>query len=128
LGRFLWSGHHAKPTWRDGQGAFRIAQGTFSRKVARIEGGWQVEDTFEPYRPFLVRWQFAPGVQISAISQNSWRLQRQDASFDIQVNGAAGEIGRAVVSPGFRQTAQAPFLELKTESEACVLRTKFLDC
>jgi hypothetical protein len=128
LGRFLWSGHHAKPAWRDGQGTLRIAQGTFSRKVTPIEGGWHVEDTVEPYRPFLVRWQFAPGAQISAISQYSWRLQRQDTNFDIQVSGGTGEIGRTVVSPGFRQTAQAPFLELKTESKACVLRTKFLNC
>jgi len=128
LGPFLWSGHHANPTWGDGRGTFSITEGTFSRKVSSLKDGWEVEDTFEPYQPFIVRWQFAPGAEIRQSGKDIWRLKRQEACFDIQVTGAGGDIGTAVVSPGFRQTAQAPFLELRTGGEACVLRTKFLSC
>lgn len=131
LGPFLWSSHHAIPTWHDGLRAeFKIPQGTFARKLIQMRQPptWQVHDSFDPYRPFIVRWQFAPDAEIQQSGEQTWRLKRQDAQFDIQVTGGAGEIGVAVVSPGFRQTAKAPFLELKTGSEACVLRTIFLSC
>lgn len=128
LGPFLWSGHHTRPEWHDGRGSFRIAHGTFFRKVTQVERGWQVEDTLEPHEPFVVRWQFGPDAQISATAEHSWRLNRQDASFGIEVSGAVGKIGSAVVSPGFRQTAVAPFLELRTGTKACLLRTEFLHC
>ena len=128
LGPFLWSEHHAVPTWSDGRGDLKLPQGTFSRKVLQVERGWEVQDAFEPYQPFIVRWQFAPGAEIVTTGKQTWRLKRQDAQFDIQVSGGTGEIGAAIVSPGFRQTAQAPFLELKTGSEACLLRTEFLNC
>ena len=128
LGPFLWSDHHATPTWHSGRGDLRIPQGTFSRRVTSVDRGWEVQDTFEPHQGFIVRWQFGPGADIHPVDNQTWRLKRQDAQFDIQVSGGAGEAGVAVVSPGFRQTAKAPFLELKTGSEACVLRTKFLSC
>lgn len=128
LGPFLWSEHHAQPVWTAGRGEFKIPQGMFSRSVTRLENGWQVEDTFMPHRRFIVRWQFAPRAELSASGKNSWRFKRREACFDIQVSGASGQIGEAVVSPAFRQTARAPFLELKTGGEACVLRTIFLSC
>ena len=128
LGPFLWSAHHAVPTWQEGRGQFQIPEGKFSRQVTQVENGWQVEDSFAPHRPFIVRWQFAPGAEIASTGNLSWRLKRQEARFDIQVSGGTGDIGQATVSPGFRQMAQAPFLELKTGSEACVLRTIFLTC
>jgi len=128
LGPFLWSQHHAKPKWHDGRGEFRIRQGTFVRKVTQVEKGWQVDDTFEPHQAFMVRWQFAPGAEIVSAGKQAWRLKRQDAQFDIQVSGGTGEIGATVVSPGFRQTAQAACLELKTGGQACILRTVFLNC
>ncbi len=128
LGPFLWSEHHSIPTWREGQGQFKIREGAFTRKVAQFDSGWEVQDAFEPYRPFIVRWQFAPGADLLSTGKETWRLKRQDAQFDIKVSGGTGELGMAVVSPAFRQTAKAPFLELKTGSEACVLRTIFLNC
>jgi hypothetical protein len=129
LGVFLWSEHHAKPTWKDGHAEFKTPQGMFSRAISKLANGWQVEDRLEPHQPFIVRWQFAPGAELGQKPEKgSWRLKRQDGCFDIQVSGGDGEMGNALVSPGFRQTAQAPFLELKTGSEACVLRTKILIC
>lgn len=128
LGPFLWSAHHSVPSWQKGCGKFRIPQGTFGRKVLQVDRGWEVQDTFEGRGSLIVRWQFAPGAEVQKAGEQTWRLKRQDAQFDIQVSGGAGETGIAVVSPGFRQTVQAPFLELKTGSEACVLRTKFLSC
>ena len=136
LGPFLWSAHHATPTWRDCCGELKLPHGTFSRKLIQMRqpGAWQVHDCLEPYRPFIVRWQFPPGAEIQPVGRGvpsepqTWRLKRQEAQFDIQVTGGAGQCGVAVVSPGFRQTAKAPFLELKTGSEACVLRTIFLNC
>jgi len=128
LGPFLWSEHHSKPKWHDGRGEFRLSNGTFVRKVSQVERGWQVDDTFEPHQPFVVRWQFAPGAEIVRTGKQVWRLKRRDAQFDIQVSGGTGEIGAAVVSPGFRQTTQAAYLELKTGGQACVLHTVFLNC
>jgi len=131
LGPFLWSKHHAIPTHHNGQRAeFKIPQGRFSRKLMQMRQppAWQVHDYFDPYRPFIVRWQFAPGADVQQTGKETWRLKREDAQFDIQVTGGIGEIGTSIVSPGFRQTAKAPFLELKTGSEACVLRTIFLSC
>lgn len=128
LGPFLWSAHHSVPSWSDGHGKFNLAPGTFSRKVLKVERGWEVHDALKPHQSFVVRWQFAPGAEVSQAGEQTWRLKRNDAQFDIQVSGGMGEAGVAVVSPGFRQTADAPFLELKTGSEACLLRTKFLSC
>ncbi|HKQ39110.1 MAG TPA: heparinase II/III family protein [Verrucomicrobiae bacterium] len=130
LGPFLWSEHHATPTWSDGCGKFKIREGMFTRKLIQLREppAWQIHDMFEPYRPFIVRWQFAPGAEIRQTDMQTWRLKRQDAQFDIQVSGGVGESGIGAVSPGFRQTTKAPFLELKTGSEACVLRTIFLSC
>jgi len=125
LGPFLWSKHHGKPIWSSGHGEFTIPQGKFSRRVTPVERGWQVEDSFEPHQPFIVRWQFAPGAEVAAVGKNTWRLKRQNASFDIRVAGGTGELGQAVVSPGFRQTAGATFLELRTGSEPCALRCLF---
>jgi hypothetical protein len=130
LGPFLWSAHHAKPAFHDLCGVLKLPQGTFTRRLIQVRSSnaWQIHDTLEPYRPFVVRWQFAPGAEIQPTGKNSWRLKRQGGCFDVQVSGGHGEIGQGVVSPGFRQTAQAPFLELKTGGEACVLRTIFLSC
>ena len=128
LGPFLWSEHHSVPTWREGHGEFKIPPGTFSRKVTQVERGWQVEDAFAPHRSFVVRWQFGPGAEIMAAGKDSWRLKRKDAQFDIQVSGGIGEVGEATVSPGFRQTARAPFLVLETAGDGGTLRTIFLSC
>lgn len=123
LGPFLWSAHHEKPIWDAGVAQLTIAQCRFSRRVSPMNRGWQVEDSVEPYQPLVVRWQFPPEARLTRAGTSVWRLQRANNAFTIQIEGGEAQPGCTLVSPGFRQTAEAPFLEL--QSSAPVLRTAF---
>jgi hypothetical protein len=141
LGTFLWGGHHAEPAWRvlaefETIGELALRKGIMRRRLAPAHGtgAWIVEDSFDGNSgELLVRWQFPPGAVVQPRGEGHWRFQRGPVELDIQLDAKNTEvntiIGEATVSPGFRQTASAPYLECRARTgKACVLRTIFLAC
>jgi hypothetical protein len=142
MGPFLWVGHHPRPRVQvtDSVAAAELDLGDtrIRRRINGMDGrGWQVEDEClcadGRSAPFTVRWQFAPGTQVTEFEQRKFSAARGGAAITIEVgpNWAATALGEGVVSPAFRKACPAPFLELKARpsgDEHGHFRTTFLAC
>jgi hypothetical protein len=154
LGPFLWSSDHSVPAWRrpepDGlQAEWFIPTGTIYRKVQEVENGWCVTDDFLPHEEtvdgeFTVRWQFAPGAELTRVDERSFRIKRASviiyvrasADWDTVITEQPGGAqstppeGNLVgtVSPRFRSVKKAPSLLLTAQRgyKTCVFSTTFL--
>ena len=123
MGPFLWAAHHPVPAFHATDAAMVADQDLWGTRIRRqiatiSEGRWHVEDHCVDREaqtvPFKVRWQFAPGSLVTALTERSFSVERAGAAITIQVddNWAAVEIGQGIVSPTFREVCQAPLLEL----------------
>lgn len=157
LGTFLWSEHHARPTWQalsetKARGELSLPVGVARREVSRLAAGrgWEVDDAFEPGpgRPpveFIVCWQFAPGARVEAVGEREFKVARGEATLTVRVGaewakvellepGPGAEAGNPVdwggaCAPDFRQVLFGPRLRLSGVGyRSCVLRTAFLAC
>ena len=151
LGPFLWSEHHAVPTWEKASpngliGELALPHGRVKRRVEHVADGlgWHVEDSFESRGgmsdEFTVRWQFAPGSLVKNLGERKFSINRADVSIVIEVDEKWNEVQlvespvtredlEGIVSPAFRQTAFAPYLKMTARShKPCVFRTTFLAC
>ncbi len=152
LGPFLWSAQHSVPAWRHPdpdalQAEWFVPAGTICRKVQDLGDGWRITDDFLPNSSakdgeFTVRWQFAPGAEITRVKDRSFRVERDGvivyvlASDDWETviaeepsaeNANRGEF-ECVVSARFRLTERAPCLLLTAQAgyKPCVFSTTFL--
>ena len=160
-GPFLWSEPHAVPAWRQSESERLRAEwflpaGTIHRSVVELEhrAGWEVVDDFLPHQPavdgeFTVRWQFAPGAELTRIEERRFRLRRgklvmmieaskdweaavaEGADDDPEKDAAGERHSRAgEVSSCFRVVERAPALVLTARAghKPCVFKTSFLAC
>ena len=111
LGPFLWSDHHAPPTWEAMAADKMRAElrlhdasrvGTpptlLSRSITRIESGWLVEDVNESVTGTMaVRWQFSPASVLTQFSKTVFQLERKGQSIWIEVE--APEVQGTASSP-----------------------------
>jgi hypothetical protein len=108
-GPFLWSDHHAVPSWKlagdeDEQknrglaAALKIPSGVIRRTILRhaTGDGWNVEDGFDASRgsggEFTVHWQFAPGSWVKRIGERTFSVHRQEVSVTIQADESWSDI------------------------------------
>jgi hypothetical protein len=141
LGPFLWAAHHPVPAFQ-AAGAAGVAcldlWGTRVRRriaATKVGGGYQVEDECFGKNgraaPFRVRWQFAPDTTVRALAERSFSVERAGAGITLEAGAgwAAVELGEGIVSPAFRKTCRAPFLELTARpsgEKPSLFRTTFL--
>jgi hypothetical protein len=100
-GPFLWSEHHAPPTWRSGpsthalQAELRLPSALLRRTVQQVshEDGWEVIDAIEPGASrrdptarFNVLWQFAPGTQVQVLDNRRFQIRRRHALLEVRVS------------------------------------------
>jgi len=142
MGPFLWVGHHLRPkvqaTGTVGVAELDLGDARIWRRISGMDGrGWEVEDDClrgdGRSAPFTVRWQFAPGTQVTKLEERRFSVARAGAVITIQVghNWATTALGEGIVSPAFRKACAAPFLELKarpSDDEQGHFRTTFLAC
>jgi hypothetical protein len=140
MGPFLWAGHHAMPrfqtTGRVGAAELDLGGTRIWRRISPLDGsGCEVED--DCFRgdgcraPFTVRWQFAPGSQVAELEARTFSVERHGVGIIIKVGDgwATASLGEGTVSPAFRKTCAAPFLQLTArpgESSRPHFRTTFL--
>jgi hypothetical protein len=144
LGPFLWSKQHPQPRWRlievEGtqivRGELRVPGGMLGRRVRRLTDpdGWEVTDEYareEGSSRFGVFWQFGPGAIVRHLADRRYRVQRGEASVDVEVSEGWSEVEwtERPVSGRFRQVTAAVGLQLRAVSDKpCVLSTRFLAC
>jgi hypothetical protein len=142
MGPFLWAGHHATPRFQAtgmvGAADLDLGGTRIWRRISAKDGsGCEVED--DCFRgdgrsaPFTVRWQFAPGSLVRELEERRFSVARAGAAITVQVghNWAATALGEGIVSPAFRKTCPAPFLELTARpsgDQRSHFRTTFLTC
>ena len=155
LGPFLWSEQHPRPKLQmpapgasEGEAVCELTlpQGTLRRTVRRIESenGWTVADQLIPAGgtsgAFSVLWQFAPGSLVEQLGERRFLIRRSGVAVQVIAGPEWAEvclnvpnqsqntcIEPGIVSPGFRQTTQAPYLKLVApDSKACLFLTTFL--
>ncbi len=144
LGPFLWSEHHARPSWRvieaDGvthiRGELRMPDTVLVRTIRQLTeaDGWEVTDecVSDKEERFSVLWQFAPGTVHVELGNRRYRLELGNAKVEVEVSeGWSGvEWLECPVSANFRQVTTAPGLRLRgvRGDKPCVLNTRFLAC
>jgi hypothetical protein len=158
VGPFLWSALHSTALWKPtGDQSLRAECLEYSREISHLSPeGWEVADRPSAAEteglPFVVRWQFAPGVWVKQISERKYSIRRADVTVMLEAdeNWHKVELGEplasaneqpgarqghgsseGLVSPAFRQVLRAPYLKLLAHpqpGQPCVFRTRFLAC
>jgi hypothetical protein len=142
MGTFLWSAHHARPTWsKVSEGSLTaeltLSEGTMRRTVTRLPAAnaWRVDDEFVRAADSAstnaeVLWQFAPDIQLRAMSKTSYEAVCAGRAVRVTINDhwtdaeswspAPGDLNssqsaapRGLCSPAFRRVTPAPFLWIR---------------
>jgi hypothetical protein len=125
LGPFLWAEHHPIPQFHATGPTAAVADLDLwgirlRRRITTIDDGrgFEVEDGCSGQDgrsiPFRVRWQFAPDSSVVELAVRRFWVERAGVGITVQVgeNWASANLSEGVVSPAFRKTCHAPFLEL----------------
>ncbi|HUP24755.1 MAG TPA: alginate lyase family protein [Thermoanaerobaculia bacterium] len=131
-GTFLWAGRHDPPALARKNGRLEAVlesgRTTLRRALSWVNESEALEvlDSVEgPVdRSFSVRWQLAPGSTLADDGPRRYRVGRGGVTIVIEAGDEWDdlEIGRGLVSPHFRSTAEAPFLLLRSVARAGKLR------
>ncbi len=141
LGPFLWAEPHPMPRFQPagatGWAGDLDLWGTRLQRRITIGSGAACEVDDDCHEkdgrtaPFTVRWQFAPASRVRELEERRFSLERGGESIVIQISQGwtAAALGEGIVSPAFRKTCRAPFLELTAGSNGnqhSQFRTTFL--